>query len=81
MSSGFRKLIGNFVIEMVVYGVLLVAYFFLVLRLLDDPLQALFLSSLQWYAIVGLVLIVVQAVLLETVTSVMMRLLGLDQLD
>ena len=75
------RLIGNFAIEMVVYGALLVGYFLLVLRLLAYPLEQLFLSSLVLYAIVALVLIVAQAVLLEFVTSFAMKLLGLDKLE
>jgi hypothetical protein len=75
------RLIRNFAIEMVVYGALLVGYFFLVLRLLAYPLEQLFSSSLVLYAILALVLIVAQAVLLELVTSFAMKLLGLDKLE
>ena len=77
----FRKLLGNFAIEMLIYAALVIGYFLLVLRLLGRPLESLFSRNLVVYAIIGLVLIVAQAVLLESVTSFIMRWLGLDQLE
>lgn len=76
-----RKMIGNFVIELIVYSILVVAYFFAVLRLLGDPLYRLYSSNLTIYAFLALALIVAQAVVLEAVTSFIMGLLGLDQID
>jgi glycerol uptake facilitator-like aquaporin len=76
-----RKVIQNFVIEMVVYAVLVVGYFFLVLRLLAEPLYRLFTNNLIVYAVLALALIVAQGVVLEAVTSFIMGLLGLDQLE
>jgi hypothetical protein len=76
-----RRLIGNFAIEVVVYAALVVMYFLLVLRFLGQPLARLFSTSLVLYALVSLVLIVAQGVLLEAVTSFIMGLLGLDQLE
>ena len=76
-----RKMIGNFLIELVIYAALVVAYFFVVLRLLGEPLNELFSSNLTLYAFLALALIVAQAVLLEAVTSFIMGLLGLDQLE
>lgn len=76
-----RKLIGNFVIEMIIYSILVIAYFFAVLRLLGDPLYRLFSNNLTFYAFLALALIVVQAVVLGFVTSFIMGLLGLDQLE
>ena len=77
----FRKLIGSFAIEILIYAALVVGYFFLVLRLLGEPLESLFSRSLTAYGIVGLLLIIAQAVVLETVTSLIMRWLGLDQVE
>ena len=77
----FRELIRNFIIELVVYGILLVAYFFLALRYLAAPLSRLFDNSLVVYAILGLILIVVQAVFLEFVTSLLFDFLGLHRLS
>ena len=76
-----RKMIGSFAIELLIYSFLVVAYFFVVLRLLGDPLHQLFSSHLVLYAFLALALIVVQAVVLEAVTSFIMGVLGLDQVD
>ena len=80
-DSVIRKMIGNFAIELIIYALLVVAYFFLVLRLLGEPLNELYASNLTLYAFLALALIVVQAVVLEFVTSFIMGLLGLDQLE
>jgi len=76
-----RKMIGSFVIELIIYSFLVVAYFLAVLRLLGDPLYRLYSSNLTLYAFLALALIVAQAVVLEAVTSFIMGLLGLDQLE
>lgn len=80
-ESRLKKLIRNFVLEMLVYAALVVGYFLLVLRLLGDPLLRLFSNNLTLYAIVALLLIVAQGVLLEAITSFIIGLLGLDQLE
>jgi hypothetical protein len=76
-----RKLVKNFVLELLVYAVLVVAYFFLVLRFLAEPLMELFRDNLTVYAFVALGLIVAQAILLEAVASFIMGRLGLEQLE
>jgi len=76
-----RKMIGSFVIELIIYAILVVAYFFAVLRLLGDPLYRLYSNNLVSYAFLALALIVAQAVVLEAVTSFIMGLLGLDQIE
>ena len=76
-----RKMLGSFLIELAIYAVLVIAYFFVVLRLLGEPLNDLYESNLTLYAFLALALIVAQAVLLEAVTSFIMGLLGLDQLE
>lgn len=76
----FREMIRNFIIELIVYGLLLVAYFYLALRYLAAPLSRLFDNSLIVYAVLGLILIVVQAVFLEFVTSLLFDFLGLHRL-
>jgi hypothetical protein len=80
-NPAFRKMIASFGIELIIYAVLVVAYFFLVLRLLGEPLYRLYSNNLVPYAFLALALIVVQAVALEAVTSFIMGLLGLDQLE
>jgi len=76
-----RKIIVSFLIELIIYAILVVAYFFAVLRLLGQPLYRLFSESLVPYAFLGLVLILAQAVALGAVTSFIMGLLGLDQVE
>jgi len=75
-----RQLLRNFVIEVLVYAVLVVAYFFLVLRLLGKPLQQLFSANLVLYAFVALGLIVVQSAVLEVITSFLISRLGMERL-
>jgi uncharacterized membrane protein len=76
-----RTLVRNFAIEVLVYGVLVVAYFYLVLRFLGDPLEKLFAENLTVYAFVALALIVAQGVVLEFITSFLLSRLGLDRLE
>jgi hypothetical protein len=78
--TNLRTLFRNLAIELLIYGVLLVAYFFAVLRYLGDFLTELVNNHLYVYAFLGLGLIVVQAVFLETLTSYLLRLLRLDRL-
>jgi|AP12_2_1047962.scaffolds.fasta_scaffold272842_1 hypothetical protein len=80
-KSNIKALIRNLAIELFVYGLLLVAYFFIVLRYLGDFLTNLFTNQLYVYAFLGLGLIVVQAVFLEAITSYLIRLLRLDRLS
>ena len=54
-------------------------YFYAVLRFLGDFLINLFENQLLVYSFIGLGLIVAQAVLLETITSFLIRLLRLDR--
>lgn len=78
-NSG-SSIIRNFLIEMLVYGFLLVIYFFVALRFLSEPLARLFNQNLNAYAAIGLALIVAQAVLLEFVVSFLFDFLGLHRL-
>jgi hypothetical protein len=80
-DSGFRTLVRNFVVEILIYGALVVGYFLLVLRLLGGPLDLLFQRNLMLYGIVGLVLIAAQGMLLDAVTSYILRWLRLDKLE
>jgi hypothetical protein len=77
----FRELLRNFIIELIVYGILIGIYFYIALRFLADPLYNLFNSKLAVYAVVSLGLIVVQSVFLEFVTSLLFDFLGLHRLS
>jgi hypothetical protein len=65
----------------VVYAVLLIIYFLAVLRLLGGFLLDLFNNQLIVYAFIGLGLIVTQGIVLESLTSYLIRLLRLDRFD
>jgi hypothetical protein len=79
--TSVKTLLRNFVIEIVVYAALVLGYFLLVLRVLGKPLDTLATRSLVLYAFAALGLIVVQAVVLEVVTSFLVDRLGLDRLE
>ncbi len=76
-----RTLLRNFAIEVTVYGILVVVYFVVVLRLLGEPLTRLFHSNLVAYAFIGLALIVAQGIVLELVTSFLLDQLELERLE
>lgn len=81
MTKEMRILLRNFIIELAVYGVLVVAYFLVVLRSIGDWLTSLYFNNLTAYAILALILIVVQAVILEKVTAFLIERLGLERLE
>lgn len=71
-------MIRNLAIELLVYGILVTIYTLFVLRWLAEPLLVLFHNNLTVYGILGLVLIIVQAVILERLTSFLLTKLGLQ---
>jgi hypothetical protein len=79
-DGSLRSLLISFAIELVVYGMLVVGYFLVVLRLLGPFLTNLFQNELIIYAFLGLGLVVAQGVLLETVTSFILDWLNLNRL-
>ena len=74
-----RVLLRNFVIELMLYVILVIAYSTIVLQLLGEPLARLFDSNLVAYAFIGLGLIVAQAALLDIATSFILDLLRLTR--
>jgi hypothetical protein len=70
-----KSTLRAFVVELVVYGVFVTAYFFLVLHYLSGWLQELHLHHVKLYALITIVLIIGQAVVLESVTTWLFRLL------
>ncbi len=81
MTPRTKRLLRNFILELLIYGVLLSVYFLTVLRYLGEPLYNLFNQNLWVYAGAALLLIVVQAVVLEWVTSFLISRLGLETLE
>jgi hypothetical protein len=69
------KTVRAFAIELAIYAVLVVAYFFLVLHLLGEWLYQLEVHHRYFYAGLSILLIVGQAVLLEGVTTFLIRLI------
>jgi hypothetical protein len=74
------RLIRNLVIELAVYGALVLAYSWVVLRWLSEPLRALFHSNLLVYALLSLGLIVAQGAVLDVVTAFLLSLLPTERL-
>ncbi len=74
-----RILFRNLAIELIIYGGLILAYNFLVLRWMGDWLLSIFNSNLTVYALYALGLIVIQGVFLDFVTTFLMKYIKLDQ--
>ena len=81
MDTDARRLIRNFLIELVLYALLVAIYFVLVLSTIGDWLTELYYENLNLYAFVALALIVTQAVVLEMVTTFLIERLGLERLE
>lgn len=76
-----KILLRNFLIELAIYSLLVVIYVYVALRLLAEPLEALFDTNLVVYAFLGLILILAQAVLLEAVTTFIVSRLKLERYE
>jgi hypothetical protein len=74
MKSDTRKTLYSFLGELAVYALLVVAYFFLVLHFLGGWLLRLDQQNVKLYALVSIGLIIGQAVVLESVTTLIFRL-------
>lgn len=74
------ELLRHLALELFLYAVLVVIYFFLALRFLGDPLQELFREHRVGYALVSLLLILLQGVLLDYVTSFLLDRLKLGRM-
>ena len=75
MKAEAARTLRAFLIELGIYAVLVTGYFFLVLHFLSAWLQDLHLHHVKVYAAVAIVLIIGQAVLLESVTTWLLRFL------
>ena len=75
MKKEAAKTLRAFLIELAVYAVLVVGYFFLVLHLLGGWLRQLEIHHRYTYAGVAILLIIGQAVLLESVTTILLRII------
>src|SRR5438874_4539341 len=75
MKKETAKTLRAFLIELAIYAVLVVGYFFLVLHFLGEWLHQLETRHRYTYGGVAIVLIIWQAVVLESVTTLLLRLL------
>lgn len=77
IPGNLKRLLRDFIIELIIYGGLVTVYYFLVLRFLSSPLVLLYDRYLPLYAVAALILIVAQGVILESITSFLLSRLGL----
>jgi cbb3-type cytochrome oxidase subunit 3 len=75
MKKEVAENLRAFAVELAVYSALVTCYFFLVLHLLGDWLYRLESQHRYMYAAVAILLIAGQAVVLDTVTTLLFRFL------
>jgi hypothetical protein len=75
MKPETTKTLGAFALELVLYGILVTGYFFLVLHLLGGWLYEIEVHHRYTYAGVAILLIIGQAVVLESLTTFLLRLI------
>ena len=75
MKQDAAKSLRVFAIELAIYAVLVTGYFFLALHLLGNWLYRLETQHRITYAVVALLLIAGQAVVLDTVATLLLRFL------
>ena len=74
-KTAVRRTLRAFALELVIYAALVTGYFFAVLDFLGGWLARLETRHIRVYAVVAILLILGQAVVLEAVTTGLMRLL------
>lgn len=75
MKIDTAKTLRAFVVELVVYAALVIGYFFLVLHFLGDWLLQLELQHRIVYALTAVLLIIGQAIVLESLTTLLLRMI------
>ena len=75
MKKETAKTLRAFLVELAIYALLVVGYFFLVLHFLGGWLYQLEIHHRYTYAGAAILLIIGQAVVLESVTTLLLRLL------
>ena len=75
MKKETVKTVRAFAIELVIYTFFVIAYFFLVLHFLGQWLYQLEIHHRYLYAGLAILLIISQAVLLESLTTFLIRLI------
>jgi hypothetical protein len=79
MTQKLKNQLLSFAREMAVYAVLVAAYLFFAVRYMGGWFQHLFLSERKTYAAAALAAVVVQGLVLEKVTHLLLHLLKLDK--
>ena len=75
MEENGLKRLRSFILELLVYSLLVVVYVLLVLNFLSGWLKQLYDQGKTRYAFICLLLIIGQGVVLETVTSALLRVI------
>ena len=75
MKKETAKTLRAFLIELVVYAILVVGYFFLVLHFLGEGLQRIEQNHRYAYAALTILLMIGQAVVLQNVTTFLLRVI------
>ncbi len=75
MKKEAAQTLRAFLVELVIYAFLVVAYFFLVLHFLGEGLHQLESRHRYTYAGVAILLMIGQAVVLQNVTTFLLRLI------
>ena len=71
-----RNVLKSFLVEVLVYGLLVLVYFFLALHFLGSWIDQLYRHNRSLYAAVALALIVAQGIALEVLTTALLRLIA-----
>jgi len=74
LKKALKNLLRSFLAELVLYGLLVGAYFISVLHFLGNWVYQLFLHDRKTYAVMALVLIIAQGVVLEILTRALLAL-------
>jgi hypothetical protein len=72
MKQGILATLKSFLLELLVYGVLVTAYYLLVLHFLGPALKQIYQQDRRYYAGLALALIIGQGFLLEVLTRVLL---------
>ena len=81
MKSQTKRLLRSFLIELVIYSILLVIYFWAIFPLLEQPINRIFNGNPFIYAAASLVLVVIQSVVLELGIATLIDRLNLGMLE
>ncbi len=76
-DPSLQPLLRSILLEIAIYVPIVATYFWLILRFAGDKLASLYQDSLTLYAIAATLAIVIQGVLLEVLTSWLLRRFGL----